>query len=100
MQCRYKYPVSRSGISSIESALYHVKLHDLPLSSVSIIEQPFIEVWHFVQDLQEIPVRYLPFLDLLIFWDLLIFFVNISKGGARTNKVHPRVPNILQSDTR
>jgi hypothetical protein len=51
----------------------------------------FVEVGYFVQDLVEIPTRYLPFLNLLIFGDISIFFVNISRGGART--AHPRVPN-------
>jgi hypothetical protein len=61
----------------------------LPLSCMSIIKHRFVEVGCFVQDLEEIPARYLPFLNLLIFGDISIFFVKFSKGGARTNNAVP-----------
>jgi hypothetical protein len=62
---------------------------DLPSSCTSIIKHNFVEVRYFVQDLEEIPARYLPFLNLLIFGDISIFFVKFSKRGARTNNTAP-----------
>jgi hypothetical protein len=56
---------------------------------MSIIKHNFVEVRYFGQDLEEIPARYLPFLNLLIFGDISIFFVKFSKRGCKNKQCAP-----------
>jgi hypothetical protein len=77
-----------ADLESIVSIL--VKHPDLVLCCIFITEHESVEVGYFVQDLDEITARYLLPQNLLIFWDIFIFFMNFFKEGYKNKPCAPR----------